>query len=150
MPETWTLITKENARAAMADGEWEMFANGALTPGGSDPVTQGIRTVVGMIRGAVGASGKNTLGPEGMVPPELEGDALILLLETLSTRVPSSGIVWDEVRKNRLKEAKDTLKEIRKGDYKTTPPEAETGAEGDSGGWGGDELVDFGPTIYTP
>lgn len=142
MAETWITITTEKARAGMADGEWEMFANGALTPGGSDPVTQGIRTVVAMIRGAVGASLKNTLGPDNTIPPELEGECLILLLETLSTRIPSSGIVWDQVRKDRLKEAKDTLKEIRKGDYKTTIPETTAGTS-DSGGYGGADLVDF-------
>jgi len=143
MAETWITLTTEKARAAMAAGEWDQFADGALTAGGADPVVQGVRVITAAVRGAVQASGKNTLGPAGTVPPELEGEALMLLLENLSTRIPNSGIVWDEVRKNRLSEAKSILTEVREGKYRVTTPEAESGTAGDSGGYGGEDYVDF-------
>lgn len=145
MAETWTTITPAMVRASMADGEFDAFASAALTPGGADPVTQSIRQVVAQIQGAVGASGRNIVGPAGTVPPELEAEACILIMENLSTRIPQSGLVWDDVRKTRLSEAKTILKDIRKGDFLTTEPEAgsDTSAEPDSGGYGGAAQIDF-------
>lgn len=148
MAETWLTITTAKVRASLSDGEWDVFANAALTPESADPVAQAIRNVVARIQGDVGASGKNTVGPAGMVPPELEQAALILTVEALSARVPQSGIVWDDIRKGLLTEAKALLKEIRSGDYQTTAPETvgTVGAVADAGGYGGQAIINFHDT----
>jgi len=145
MAETWITITSAKVRGALADGEFDAFASAALVPGGSDPVTQAIATIVATVQGAVGASGRNTVGPAGTVPPELEAETLILIMENLSTRLPGGGIVWDELRKNRLAEAKVLLKEVRMGLYQTTTPEtaSSNAAAADGGDYGGEDLIDF-------
>lgn len=145
MAETWLSIDSAGLRATMADAEWNVFAAEALVPGGSDPVEQSIRVIVAEVQGAVAASGQNSVGPAGMVPPELERATYALLLEELASRIPNSGITFDKIREKRLADAKDFLKRVEEGKYRTTAPETigTTATAPDEGEYGGEDLIDF-------
>lgn len=143
--ETWITITEDHVREALADGEYDVFSNLALTPG-SDPVVGGcIRRVVNRVRGEVAASGRYTLGPAGTVPPELESAAIHLLRRELATRIPQAGITFDKLREMGIADAVEQLKDARKGELGITPPETPSTSmpPPDSGAWGSEPAILF-------
>ncbi|MES2705128.1 MAG: hypothetical protein V4726_00865 [Verrucomicrobiota bacterium] len=145
MAETWLTINDDSVREALADGEYDAFSALALTAGAS--VVPGcIRRTVNRVRGAVAASGKYALGPEGTVPPELESATIHLLRRELATRLPQSGIDFDDLRKDGLRDAENQLQEVREGHAGISPPEtlSPSSPASDAGAWGSENQIIFG------
>jgi hypothetical protein len=108
---------------------------------------QAIRKAVESVRGYVRSCPTNTLGPAGTVPPELETEALLLVVEDLSTRLPTAGILIDENRQKALDRAYRKLRDVQSCAFRITPPEV-TGATSpvsDAGGWGSEIPMNFNP-----
>lgn len=146
MAETWITITSDNLRKKLSAGEWDTFTTAALTPGVTSVVADVIRSVVGRVQGAVRASGQHTVGPPGTVPPELESATWDLLQEELAARIPESGIVFDDLRKGRIRRANELLERVEAGKLKRiTEPEtpSATAPAADGGAYGGDCKIDF-------
>lgn len=147
MAETWVTITEKKAKTRLGAREYQVVANGALNEGAERPLTQAIRAAVESVRGYVRSCPTNTLGPDGTVPPELETETLLLVVEDLSTRLPTAGIVIDDNRRKALDRAHQKLRDVQRCEFRITPPEV-TGATSpvsDAGGYGGEVAMNFNP-----
>ncbi len=146
MAEPWILITDSDLRKKFSEGEWDAFTASALVAGVTTVVPDAITAVVGRIRGAVRAGGLNALGPAGTVPPELLTATWDLLRVELASRVPGSGIAFDDVRKDSLADSRAYLIRIEEGKVQSiTTPEEPAGTDGSGGAYGGNCYIDFSP-----
>lgn len=146
MAETWILIDEEYCSEKFAEGEWEAFTTSALASGLTDVVTACIRRIVNRVRGYVAACEKNLpLGPAGTVPPELEDACMELIREDLATRLPGSGVVIDEPRREKIKQANRDLQAVSRCEIIVTPPEVPADAQqpADTGAYGGEPVIDW-------
>jgi hypothetical protein len=142
----WITVTEALCASRFAEGEWAAFSAKAKAVAGSDVLTTTIRAVVNEVRGAVASNPVNTLGVDGTVPPELENACMVLLRRALAARLPQANVVFDDIRKGELSDAKDLLKEVAKpgGRYISPPSVAgENSPEADGGVSGGEDYIDF-------
>ena len=147
MAEPWVNITEEKVKTRLGQREYIAVTSGAVTSGAERPLTQAIRAAVQSVRGYVISSSQNSIGPDGYVPPELETEALLLVVEDLSTRLPTAGILIDENRKQALDRAYRKLRDVQDCKFRITQPEttAVTSPIPDAGSWGGEVRIDMNP-----
>ena len=151
MAEPWVSITSVKVKSRLGTREIAALTQGALSSNAEDVITQCIRTAVQKVRGYVRTCTQNSLGPDGYVPPELEADALALVVEEMATRLPLGQIVLDEARMSRIERAYKTLRDVAKCDFLITSPEttATTSPVPDGGGYGGPDYIDVNPYAST-
>jgi hypothetical protein len=102
---------------------------------------------VGKVRGYIRTCTQNSLGPDGYVPPELEGETLALIQEEMATRLPLGVMVIDEARQRRIEMAYRLLRDVAKCAFLITGPEttASTSPAPDGGGYGGPDFIPQNP-----
>ena len=143
----WVQITEADAKAGLTEYEWAAVTE-ASRAGGASGISVLIARVVNRVRQFVISCDRNTLGPEGYVPGELQDTAQVLLLEALATSVPAAGLVLDEARRQRIRDAKEELSMVAKCQLKVSAPGTGQSVPADapvvdSGGYGGSDPVDF-------
>jgi len=147
MAETWTEITAAKVKSRLGVREIQVLTQGALADTAEAVITQCIRLAVGKVRGYIRTCTQNSLGPDGYVPPELEGEALALVMEEMATRLPLGVMVIDEARQRRIEMAYRILRDVAKCQFLITAPEGTSAASPvpDGGGYGGPDYIPVNP-----
>lgn len=141
----WITINEALVASRFSQAEWSAFKNAAKAVSGSDVITDAIRDVVNEVRGDILSSGKYSVGAEGTMDPGLVNATLEILRSVLAARLPNAAVVFDKLRDNLLKAARDKLDLVRTGKAYVSPPTT-AGAdspEPDSGDYGGEDTIDF-------
>lgn len=126
----WISITEADVLTVLSGPELEAYRNAAKAAGQSDPVSPTIAQVTALVRGYVGAWGRNRLGESGTIPEKLLAPALDLLALRLPQRVR---INPNEVRKLNAQEALRLFERVANGQFDIEEPDV-VDAESSSGG----------------
>jgi len=109
-------LTKPEMTAVLtAAKQTEQTAEGLLE--------EALASVTAEVRGYVSACERNTLGPAGTIPDELETAALAVLRRHLFTRLPNMAALFDELRQTEAKDALTRLRDTARCDFAIVPPE---------------------------
>jgi len=143
----WIEITTTLLASRFSQTEWTAFTTAAKAISGQDVITTTIRDVCAEVVGSVLSCPRNAAGTEGTIPPELVSTTLEILRATLASRLPAASIVFDDVRKDLLRAARERLAAVAKCDFYISPPttSATDSPVPDGGDYGGEDTIDFTP-----
>lgn len=136
-------------KGVVSAGEWTRFQALPTLADGKAPavaVAEMLGRVASLLRGYVANKYPDIMGPAGTVPPELEECAAIHAIQFFCTRMPGMGMVFDEPRQERLRNAVKTMRDVGMGNMRPTDgrgAEAVPAVQGAPGMWGSQ------PSIFT-
>lgn len=121
----WIPLTVERVDGRLSAPERDALLNAAKgeeqTP--SQLMADAIEVITREVRGSVAACDRNTLGPAGTIPDELESAALALVRRYLFTRLPGMKRLFDELRQEEAKSAERRLERAAECRIAIVPPE---------------------------
>src|ERR1700754_2502333 len=122
---SWITLTQARIETRLTAPEMTAVTSAAKQVAQTAPqiLADAIAAVVLEVRGYVAACDRNTLGPAGTIPDELESTALALLRRYLFTRLPAMKSLFDELRQEEAKDALQRLRDVAKCDFAIVPPE---------------------------
>lgn len=117
----WITPTEAGILTKLSAPELTALKTAAVAPGQDNPLVESIKFVVNEISGYVAACDRNTLGPVGTIPPELELAALNRIRYELATRLPVASLLTEgRVESNR--NALSLFKEVAACRFRILPP----------------------------
>jgi hypothetical protein len=115
----WIEIEEAAALTAVNAPTLEATRTKAKKAGQADPLTETIAKVVALVHGAVAASGRYILGPEGTIPARLEATALDILAVRMLGRLD---LEIPQAKELLYKSAEATLKAVAAGTFDCDVP----------------------------
>lgn len=115
----WITITEADVLTVLSGPELDSYRNAAKAGGQADPVAPVIAQVSALVRGYVGACGRNRLGAPGTIPEKLSAPALDLIALRLPQRVR---YVANEARKVNAQEALRLLERVANCNFEIEEP----------------------------
>lgn len=115
----WISISESDVLTVLSGPELEAYRNAAKAVGQADPVAPTIAQVTALVRGYVGAWGRNRLGESGTIPEKLLAPALDLIALRLPQRVRVNP---NEVRKLNAQAALRLLEQVANGHFDIEEP----------------------------
>lgn len=117
----WITITESDIERRLTGGEFTAVREAALSDGQPDPLPEEIASAVRRVRGSVAACSKNSVGPDGTIPDELEDAFLAILRYKLLTRFPEIGLISQD-RRQEYEDALALLKDCARCDFAVEQP----------------------------
>lgn len=115
----WVTLTENDAFSAVNVKLIAAARTKVIAEGQPDPVFEQLSAAIGRVRGAIGASGKYTLGAGETIPFKLKGTTLglfgVMILGRLDLDV-------SEVKMTLYKSAEAVLRDVRDGTFDTEEP----------------------------
>jgi hypothetical protein len=108
----WRAVTENDIKTRLSGAELSGYRSAALAAGQSDPVQPTIDLVTELVRGYVGACGKNTLGAVGTLPEKLIGVALDLIVVEIPKRCAGQLLDPKGLRKEAADRAYTVLRDV--------------------------------------
>ena len=135
---SWIALTEAHVLTKLTAPEVAALKTAATATGQADPLPEIVAQIVREVRGHVAGCAKNTLGPAGTIPDELQGAALNRVRYELATRLPVASLLTD-ARKESNRDALTLLQRVASCQFALVQPE--TAGEQPSapliGHWGG-------------
>lgn len=135
---SWITLTEAHVLTKLSAPELAALKSAATGAGQADPLPEIVAQVVREVRGHVAGCDKNTLGPAGTIPDELQGAALNRVRYELATRLPVASLLTD-ARKESNRDALTLLQRVASCQFAIVQPETagEQPASPLTGHWGG-------------
>lgn len=115
----WISISEADVLTVLSGPELDAYRNAAKASGQTDPVAPTIAQVTALVRGYVGAWGRNRLGESGTIPEKLLAPALDLIALRLPQRVRVNP---NEVRKLNAQAALRLFEQVANGLFDIEEP----------------------------
>jgi hypothetical protein len=120
MPTPWITLNENDALSVVNVPLLQAARAKVVALGQPDPLLEKLAQAIGRVRGAIGASGKYTLGAGETVPPRLKATTLdvfaVMILGRLDLEI-------SEVKMTLYKSAEATLRDVRDGTFALDDPE---------------------------
>lgn len=126
----WISITEADLLTALSGPELEAYRNAALASGQPDPVAPTMAQIIALVRGYVGAWGRNRLGEAGTIPEKLLAPALDLIAARIPQRVRVNP---SDSRKLAAQSALRLLEQVANGQFDIEEPLVETAERSNNG-----------------
>lgn len=123
MPTPWIILTENDAHSVVNASLMKAAREKVIAAGQPDPLVEKLSQAIGKVRGAIGASGKYTLGAGETVPPRLKATTLDLFAVMILGRLD---LEISEVKTTLYKSAEATLRDVRDGSFAIDDPETPT------------------------
>lgn len=123
MPTPWIILTENDALSVVNVKLLQAARDKVIALGQPDPLPEKLSQAIGKVRGAVGASGKYTLGAGETIPPRLKATTLDLFAVMILGRLD---LEISEVKMTLYKSAEATLRDVRDGSFAIDDPETPT------------------------
>ncbi len=120
----WITLTETDVQTRLSGPELAALKSAALATGQSDPLPALVASVAREVRGYVAAGERNTLGPAGTIPDELESASLARVRYELATRLPVASLLT-EARKEANRDALARLRDVAAGKFLIVQPPSE-------------------------
>lgn len=117
----WITITEDNIERRFTGGEFTAVREAALSDGQDDPLPEELASAIRRVRGSVAACTRNSVGPDGTIPDELEDALLAILRYKLLTRFPEIGLISQD-RRQEYEDALSLLKDTARCDFAVEQP----------------------------
>jgi hypothetical protein len=130
----WLTLTSTLAAERMAEFSALKDAALAETQDADDIIDACCARIAAKVQGYVAANSKNTVGPGGTIPEELEDAALALLVPHIIARIPALNYLMDDTRKTAQRDAIELLKDTARGHFAVSQPTTPADEQFNGGG----------------
>lgn len=142
----WTTLSEDAIRSQLGGAELQALRTVQTETGQSDPLAEVVTMVIAQVRSYIPVLRADPSRAAGLLPESLHGVAIDVARHRLATRlaVGAKAAAWlnSEPRQKAYEEAISYLRDVARGLIAVeSPPEGDTPATSDGGGWFGGEEV---------